>query len=261
MQYVRELSTRDKARAMAQPAVRSIELRNNMIVHRANTSYNINTPVSAALKSNTWQGKRCFIIGGGESLKNLDLSKLQGERVIGINRAFEKYPVDILYMMDAPFYESIVQKKLDVFTGEPVLERFRSFKGVKVALSPITEYKYPPDIYVVRMKVDGKLSVDLNDGIFGGTNSGFGAIQLAMCLGANPIYLLGYDMCAPTTTHWHKGYPNQTVEGMRTKLLGYLLEMQEAASDIKSLGFTLYNVNKESALTCFPFAEYNSLWQ
>ncbi|KKL05019.1 hypothetical protein LCGC14_2610230, partial [marine sediment metagenome] len=55
-----------------------------------------------------------------------------------------------------------------------------------------------------------RLSRSMRDGIAGESNSGFGAVSLAHCLGANPIYLLGFDMKGKSgrQSWWHKGYPS-----------------------------------------------------
>jgi len=39
-----------------------------------------------------WKGRRCFIVGGGTSLKGFDFSQLRGELVIAVNRAMEYVP-------------------------------------------------------------------------------------------------------------------------------------------------------------------------
>ena len=46
-----------------------------------------------SLPTGSWKGQRCFIIGGGPSLKGFDFKQLKGEKIIAINKAF----------VDAPF--------------------------------------------------------------------------------------------------------------------------------------------------------------
>ena len=41
---------------------------------------------------NIYQGKRCFIIGNGPSLKNTDMRKLRGEYTFGMNRIYLMFP-------------------------------------------------------------------------------------------------------------------------------------------------------------------------
>ena len=56
------------------------------------------------LPDGSWSGRRCFIVGGGPSLKGFDFERLRGERVIAINKAFYDVPfADIVFAMDSPF--------------------------------------------------------------------------------------------------------------------------------------------------------------
>ena len=95
------------------------------------------------------------------------------------------------------------------------------------------------------------MSKDITHGIYGGNNSGFGALMLAIALGANPIYLLGYDMKIESKTHWHSGYPNQNAEKLRNRLLIFKKQFEEFANPIKKLGIDIVNLNPNSALSCF----------
>ena len=57
------------------------------------------------LPDGEWAGQRCFIIGGGESLKDFDFSKLKNELVIGVNLAFKKIDCQINFAMDYNLYK------------------------------------------------------------------------------------------------------------------------------------------------------------
>ena len=89
------------------------------------------------LPDKSWKGQRCFIIGGGESLKDFDFSKLKGELTIGINRAFEKHYCTINFSMDRQFYEWLINGKL----GKEALRKWNAYKGYKV-FCRMTNYKY-----------------------------------------------------------------------------------------------------------------------
>jgi hypothetical protein len=57
------------------------------------------------------KGKRCFIIGNGPSLKNMDISKLKNEITIGSNgiyKNFEKWGFHTNYLL----FEDIEQTEL-----------------------------------------------------------------------------------------------------------------------------------------------------
>ena len=45
-------------------------------------------PPQICIKKNTYKGKRCFIIGGGPSINQMDLSPLNTEYCIAVNRGF-----------------------------------------------------------------------------------------------------------------------------------------------------------------------------
>lgn len=238
------------------------EYRLRMIQSRVNEGYMINNKITEALKPGQWMGNRCFIIGGGESIKTMkfDFNRLNSERVIGINRAYEFYSnIDILYMMDVRYVNLISERKMDSYSGDGAFRKFKEFKGIKVVLNPMSAKKFPSDIYVVRKALDKNVSLDLNRGLLGGSNSGFGAIQLAMALGANPIYLLGYDMSVGEGTHWHNGYPKQDKHALAERLKGYRKELEMYAPKFKELGFDIVNLSPNSELNCFRFENVDAI--
>jgi hypothetical protein len=61
------------------------------------------TPIS----ENMWKGERCFIIGGGPSLKGFDWSLLDGEKVIATNRGYQYCNPDIILGCDRRFFQAI----------------------------------------------------------------------------------------------------------------------------------------------------------
>ncbi len=136
-----------------------------------------------------WKDQRCFIIGGGESLRDFDFSKLKNELVIGINRAFEVIDCTINFAMDNNLYNWISTGRL----GEETKQKFDDFKGFRVWVDS-GGYNYPKGIFILKASGTHRLSRSMREGITGESNSGFGAVSLAVCLGANPIYLLGFDM-------------------------------------------------------------------
>jgi len=90
-------------------------------------------------------------------------------------------------------------------------------------------------------------------------NSGFGAIMLAIALGSREIYLLGYDLQAINQSHWHSGYPNRDLGEFNDKLMEYKNEIISASIDINKLGVKVFNLNKDSALKCFPFTDIETV--
>ena len=203
---------------------------------------------SNILEDGEWQGQRCFIIGGAPSLKDFDFSKLKGELVIGINRAYEKIDCTIMFSMDSRYFQWITRGELK---GK-AREKFINFKGYKIWLNA-SRYQFPKDVYQLGWVGGHGFSWSLKDGLGGGSNSGFGALNLAVCLGANPIYLLGYDMKGK---HWHDDYPIKQPVEVYDK---FIERFSKVAPEIKQHGIRVINLNPDSALKCFEFGQLEDI--
>ena len=200
-----------------------------------------------------WAGQRCFIIGGGESLKDFDFSKLKNELVIGVNRAFEKMDCQINFAMDYNLYEWITAGKLGVVAQK----KFSDYKGYPVWLDSVG-YDYPRGIFILPGSKEHIVSSSMQKGIISGTNSGYGALNLAICLGANPIYLLGFDMKGQDGKQawWHDGYPDSQGEKVYKAMIN---DFTKIAPILKERKIDVINLNSESALKCFEFGEFEDL--
>lgn len=212
---------------------------------------------SDVLEDDAWKGQRCFIIGGGPSLKDFDFSKLKGELVIGINRAYERVDCTIAFSIDSQYYRWIVKGKL----GAEAKEKFDNFKGYKVWLNSAYFIPCPEDIYLFNSIGGGEaFSWSLKNGLAGGCNSGYGALNLAVCLGANPIYLLGFDMKGDGEKQawWHDGYPVKQPEKVYKK---FIERFNNIAPEIKAKGIKVINLNPGSKLKCFDFGRFEEIKQ
>lgn len=188
-----------------------------------------------------WTGKRCFIVGGGPSLRGFDFSRLQGERVIGINRSFEHVQTDLLYFMDHSFYRDVRE-----------LESWKQFTGIRVSPSPLShELLFDESVHLVWRRMHPSLQKRVEDGVYAGTNSGLGALMLAATLGCSPIYLLGYDLTTGENTHWHSGYTWQTKLDLEALFRDYLKDFDLVAPVLAESGIRIVNLNEQSGLHCF----------
>jgi len=210
------------------------------------------------LPDRSWKGKPCIVVGGGPSLTNFDWELLRGWRVIGVNRVYEKFDPTIIFSMDTRFLRWILNGKY----GEEAREKFMASKAYKVWLCTYN-CKLPPEIFIV--KVWGNYSRGfrvfpdtMRNGIGHGNNSGYGALNLATCLGANPIYLLGFDMSyvrenpeniLKLRTHWHDGHPQPHKPDTVNRFIDYF---RVPAARAKELGIDIINLNPNSMLKCFP---------
>jgi len=212
-----------------------------------------NPPLWNVLPEGSWEGKPAVIVGGGPSLAGFDFSRLRGHRTIGINLAFQFFNPTITFSMDTRFlrwmqngeYEKDTWQKfitgpfyrcwLLTYTAEPPAGIF--------VLPVFKNYKYGLDHMSFRMA----------DGLGHGNNSGFGALNLAVVLRANPIYLLGFDMKHGPggKSHFHKGHPRPQDE---TQLAKFREKFMNHADELKRRGIRVVNLNPSSALRCFEFS-------
>ena len=143
-----------------------------------------------------WRGEPCYVVGGGSSLEGFDWEVLNGLNVIGCNAAFYQGPatIPITLFGDANF----------LFQHRAGLENY--VKGGGTVFTNSRRCKNIPSWLVVTRKHIKGLSID---GLAWNGNTGASAINLALLFGANPIYLLGFDMCLSkdgTRANFHNAY-------------------------------------------------------
>ena len=127
-----------------------------------------------------WNRETCYMLGGGASLKLVDVSRLNGSRVVAVNNAYMLGQWDALFFGDCRWYEWHHKGLAD-------------FKGLKV--TTCTQHRDKPGILAINKKGgrDAGLSADPRT-LAWNLNSGSCAINLATLLGASRVILLGYDM-------------------------------------------------------------------
>lgn len=197
------------------------------------------------LTDGMWKGRRCFILGGGPSMGTLDLSKLKGELTLGANMAFLHDPtINLVYDL------RLIQK----LSSDA---RWEAYRGVKLWLNyeiPKDPWR-PPGTLVLREAARNSQafwSRALSHGLFRGTNVGVAALNLAELLGADPIYLLGFDMATSRAgaANWHTEYGQEWL----TRESFFRQCIEEFGRVAKSVKVRVINLNPMSGLRCFPFS-------
>ena len=202
-----------------------------------------------------WAGRRCFIIGGGPSLREFDWDLLKGELVIGTNRAYEFFDPSILVGLDKRFFENCWQGRY----GAEALEKFEASKATKVWVKTGGEDTKKPflDRGFTILPNAGKSGAtkSITEGLKTGGNSGYCAINLALCLGATEIYLLGFDMHGDNdgnAAHHHSGHPNKQRDNVYA---GFLKQMPGLAKEALDRDVKIWNITDgTSAIDCFTYA-------
>ncbi|RWF44291.1 MAG: methyltransferase domain-containing protein [Mesorhizobium sp.] len=195
-----------------------------------------------------WEGLTAFVLAGGASVKNLDLSLLKGRRVIAINSAHLTYPdADILFFADQRWWTDVGRNE-QAFKGRIVttsnggprdvlrLEKIDPAKGIATK---------PTQVALSRTSVSG-------------------AINILVHLGCKRIVLLGVDgkVGADGQRHHHGGkYPWPMVKACFDH---HAEEFRAIAPSLKAAGVEVINANPDSAIGVWPkvpFQEVISMLQ
>lgn len=190
------------------------------------------------LPSSQWKrNETCFILGGGFSLKDVDVELLRGRgRVVAINDAYQLCPfADVVYWADTRWFR---------LHHERLAEHTAPFKVTRV--DPEFRHRVSP-LYVLNLLIGSGLSSnrDAVVGLDGGAN----AINVAHLLGAGTIVLLGYDMQA--NGHWHNGHEGIKPTDQTVYDHDYIPAYGRLALSARKLGLKILNATPGSALKCF----------
>lgn len=176
---------------------------------------------------NIHNGKRCFIVGTGPSLKLEDVEILKYEYTFGVNSCFKIFDKTTwrptYYVVTDPKFISDMGKELDKCSEEITC----GFCGDKTEwhgsnIHPITTSQIYMNVprrgFIKRILEKTKydfMTKDLSQGIINGHTVVFSAIQIAEYMGFSEIYLLGIDcnykgklQYSELTSHTHINNPN-----------------------------------------------------
>lgn len=175
-----------------------------------------------------------FVVGGGPSLRKVNLRCLANAYTISVNRSFEIVPhSNVIYFSDKRFWDWYA----DELRREP---------GLKITGSP-----HINDPTVLHYQFTGARGLEREPGkLRHGNNSGYAAINLAYLFGARRIILLGFDLrFSGDRSHWHDGYPIKNREETLTQKMRPYFD--GLAAELKSDGVEVLNACPRSALDCF----------
>jgi hypothetical protein len=149
---------------------------------------------------NIHQGKRCFIIGNGPSLKQMDLTLLKNEFTFGMNRIYMAFP-EMGY--ETSFYvcmNDLVVEQCAADIQNLRMPKFISWRGRKWV-------NIDPDLHFIYSSYTGpRFSPDITGRVWESATVTFVALQLAYYMGFDHVYLIGVDHNFVT-----QGTPNTTI--------------------------------------------------
>ncbi len=147
-----------------------------------------------------YRGRRCFIMGNGPSLNQMNLDKLKGDFVWGSNRCYLLF--DRISWRPA-FYTAIDTRvvpdnsmEINRLIGELPETLFffpMDFRLQRTLLSSANTYWYKEILFDDNDLPYGHFSVSVADYVRFVTTVTLAAMQIAVFLGFNPIYLIGCD--------------------------------------------------------------------
>ena len=218
-------------------------------------------PATEALKDGQWKGHRAFVVGSGPSLKGFDYSLLKGELWIGCNEEYRHGPTigicqdPRLFAGDGSPERQPLSKDPTWYGGPHLPLHFRGHPDRVDTAAPDT-------VFEVRTahsrETPFKWGTSLEGGIYYGANIGMSAINLAEILGADPIYLLGFDARVDDAeTHHHDHYPVEWRLAHRDDRQAvysrWHAEFREIAQVVRA---RVINLNVNSGIDAFPRWNY-----
>lgn len=211
------------------------------------------------------KGERCFVIGNGPSLKYEDLELLHNHHEVcfGVNRIYLAYE----YTKWRPDYYVAV----DYVIVQNDRMKISAMQGIRFIrhFYKMAETWDQQDIYEFRglacQPGEPRLSQDLCNGIYTGNTVVYDAIQIALYMGFQEIYLLGVDMTdgiryQDEGAHFYKSPDVKENLGKGNipearRCLGY------AANVIEESGRKLRNATRGGALEEVTRVDFDSLFK
>ena len=149
---------------------------------------------------NIHQGKRCFVIGNGPSLKKMDLSLLKGEFTFGMNRIYLLFPELGFPTTYYVSINSLVIEQCARDIEDLAIPKFLSWRSQKL-IRMTSDMMFLYTTYTGR-----KFAKDVRHRLWEGATVTYVALQLAFFMGFQQVILIGVDHSFAS-----KGKPNTTV--------------------------------------------------
>jgi len=187
----------------------------------------------------TWTGKNAYIIGGGPSLEKFNWNLLRGVNTIGCNNAFELGDAicGICVFGDKKWFKAFK-------------DELSNYKGLVITPAPRLRNDETPWLHTMLRKPAG---LGTHEHLGWNGHTGSLAINLALLLGAQNIFLLGFDMkMGPgKKPNWHEHRHQVAHESVYERFLSGFAALTE---DLGTMfpGRQVFNVTDDSDLDAFP---------
>ena len=190
-----------------------------------------------------WDGTDVYVVGGGPSLRGFDWELLADKNTIGVNDAF-RLGVRLCKVLFFSDYKWWLNNHQDIaaYQREGGYCASNSTSMLPVAGTSIAVFK--------------RIAWGLyrGDSLGFGWNSGCGAVNLALSLGAKRVFLLGFDNGIPPGTvlkHWHDWGNNKMSDEIWLRQREGWKQLSLALPRVFP-GCEVINLNPDSAIPYFP---------
>jgi hypothetical protein len=217
---------------------------------------------------NAHQGKRCFILGNGPSLRQTDLTRLRVEFTFGLNRIYLLFP-------ELGFTTSylVTVNQLVIDQCAPELASISTTK-----FFPWTSRKVFPKasdiVYIRNYCARPKFTNDVRRPLWAGTTVTYVAMQLAYHMGFEEVILIGVDHSFTTQgkphtavvsegddpNHFSSNYFGRGFKWQLPDLETSEVAYRMARTAFESNGRKIVDATIGGKLTVFPKVDYTSLF-
>lgn len=235
-----------------------------------------------AAMRNKHAGEKCFIIGNGPSLNDLDLTKIGNTPAIGVNGIFYKCEeVDWWPRYYTVEDSSVMKENLERIVAFPAEEKF--FPSIYNRFHPHDEnvnfFVMNRGFYEAKSPNFGvpRFSTDFAQRAYCGQTVTYINMQLAFHMGFTEVYLIGMDfsyvipkefekqgdMIVSTgddPNHFHKDYFGKGKSWKDPKLEMVLLNYKMAKLAYEAAGRKIYNATVGGQLELFERVDYDTIF-
>ncbi len=223
---------------------------------------------------NLHQGKRCFVIGNGPSLRQTDMSRLRGEITFGLNRiylAFDELGFTTSYLVAVN--DLVLEQCASDMTrlSLPKFVTWRARRWFKGGGSAGQETVFLDTDFTG----EENFSAEATGRIFEGFTVTYVALQLAYFMGCQQVYLVGVDHNYTTQgpanlavvsqgedpNHFSPHYFGKGFKWQLPDLDGNERAYHMARNAYEAAGRSVINATVGGKLEVFPRVEYNSLFE
>lgn len=234
-----------------------------------------------------YNGQRCVIMGNGPSLNLMDLKVFQNEYVWGSNKCFLLFN---RISWRPSFYTAIDTRVVPDITGD-IMDLVKNLPGTRfffpvlfrmhgvLGSSPQIYWYYEKKLDETRLP-DGMFTHDASRYVYSARTVTVAALQLAVYLGFNPIYLIGCDTSytIPSTvrregsdqnklvstanddaSHFDPQYFGKNSKWHAPQVDRMIFHYQQTKSYCDSIGVKIYNATVGGKLEVFPRLDYHDI--